>query len=196
MQTPLLTDDLALWQAFRRGDERAFTTLYHRHVRPLYTYGYKLAGDAANVEDAIQDLFVELWRKREGLAEVVTVRHYLYASLRRRLHRLHQRKARFTHESESTVERFLADDPPEYDLPGAEPEALSRRDLQRWLRSLPPRQYEALVLRFYDEFSFPEIADLLQVNEQSARNLVQRAVATLRHLALPLGMLLGGCLLF
>ena len=55
--------------------------------------------------------------------------------------------------------------------------------LKKLLNDLAPRQYEAMVLRFYDELSFAEIASILEVNEQSARNLVQRGLAQLKQYA-------------
>ncbi len=56
--------------------------------------------------------------------------------------------------------------------------------VQQWLDSLPPRQQEALLLRYYQDFSYVEIADLLSINEQSVRNLVQKALQKIRQLAL------------
>jgi RNA polymerase sigma-70 factor (ECF subfamily) len=55
--------------------------------------------------------------------------------------------------------------------------------LKKLLSDLSPRQYEALILRYYDEMAFDEIAAILNVNEQSARNLVQRGLLQLRHYA-------------
>ena len=55
--------------------------------------------------------------------------------------------------------------------------------MKRKLSNLPERQSKALVLRFYDEFSYGEIGELLGVNEQSARNLIQRGLENLRKLA-------------
>ncbi len=53
--------------------------------------------------------------------------------------------------------------------------------LQQAIESLPFRQQEVIRLRFYDDFSWGEIAGILQINEQSVRNLVQRAVLKLRQ---------------
>jgi RNA polymerase sigma-70 factor (ECF subfamily) len=53
--------------------------------------------------------------------------------------------------------------------------------LKRYLNNLSPRQYEAIVLRFYDEMSYADIAAVMEVNEQSVRNLVQRGLEHLRQ---------------
>jgi len=53
--------------------------------------------------------------------------------------------------------------------------------LQQLMARLPERQQEVIRLRFYDNFSWEEIAGILQINEQSVRNLVQRAIVKLRE---------------
>ena len=49
------------------------------------------------------------------------------------------------------------------------------------LNNLSPRQYEAIVLRFYNKLSYLEIAEVMDVNEQSVRNLIQRGIESLRQ---------------
>jgi RNA polymerase sigma factor (sigma-70 family) len=53
--------------------------------------------------------------------------------------------------------------------------------LKKYLNNLSPRQYEAIILRFYDEMSYAEIALIMEVNEQSVRNLIQRGLEHLRQ---------------
>ena len=54
--------------------------------------------------------------------------------------------------------------------------------LQRAYLQLSPYQKEVLNLRFYEDFSYEEIAKILSINEQSVRNLIQRAILKLREL--------------
>jgi RNA polymerase sigma factor (sigma-70 family) len=49
------------------------------------------------------------------------------------------------------------------------------------LNNLSPRQYEAIVLRFYNKLSYLEIAEVMDVTEQSVRNLIQRGIESLRQ---------------
>ena len=59
--------------------------------------------------------------------------------------------------------------------------ANSRKDrLQRLIAQLPPRQQEALKLRFVENMNYDQIGDVMEVNQQSAKNLVFRAVEKLR----------------
>ena len=54
-------------------------------------------------------------------------------------------------------------------------------DLTLALKVLPSRYKEAVILRYSDEFSFEEIARILNISEMNARKLVQRAVNKLRE---------------
>jgi RNA polymerase sigma-70 factor (ECF subfamily) len=71
----------------------------------------------------------------------------------------------------------------EHDIIESESKDQKSAKLKRLLNDLSPRQYEALALYFYDEFSYEEIASILNVNTQSARNLVQRGLTQLRDYA-------------
>jgi RNA polymerase sigma-70 factor (ECF subfamily) len=176
--------ELQQWDAMREGDEQAFSWLYDRYFKLLYNYGRKIGTSEAALEDGIHDLFVDLWRFRKTLSSTTSVRFYLYRSLRRRLMRNDSRNSYFTSDG-SIIEDAL-----KASTPSSEENLIDEEDnhqriyrLKKLLSDLSPRQYEALILRYYDEMAFDEIAAILNVNEQSARNLVQRGLLQLRHYA-------------
>lgn len=176
--------ELKQWEAMRAGNEQAFAWLYDRYFKLLYNYGRKIGTTDAALEDGIHDLFVDLWRFRSSLSSTTSVRFYLYRSLRRRLMRNDSRSNFFT------ADGSISEDALKAATPSSEQELIDEENnnqriyrLKKLLSDLSPRQYEALVLRYYDEMSFDEIAAILNVNEQSARNLVQRGLLQLRHYA-------------
>jgi RNA polymerase sigma factor (sigma-70 family) len=77
--------DTALWNAFRNGNQKAFEQLFDSHIKALYSYGVRFTSDKSVVQDAIHDLYVYLWDKRETLGEVASIKHYLFQCLRRRI---------------------------------------------------------------------------------------------------------------
>lgn len=165
-----------LWNAFRQGDEKAFSELYQRFAGVLYNYGYHLTADAALVQDAMQDLFSDLWRTHKNLSATTSVKYYLFRSIRRKLHRLSDIRQLpedlypLQTESAETLKIKI------------EEGILQQQRLQKLMSQLPARQQEVIRLRFYDNFSWEEISGILQINEQSVRNIVQRAVVKLRDL--------------
>lgn len=180
------TEDKILWQAFKKGDESAFTILYQKYVRILYSYGKKLIADEEAVEDMIQDLFIDLWQSRTKLADVESPKFYLFRSLRRRIHKS-QLSGHHNQSWEIVDDHILPVSlPKEYEIIEAENSQRQKDELNVWLKNLPVRQYEVLMLKFYQDFSYEEIAEMLTINEQSVRNLIQRAVLKLRQLTISL----------
>lgn len=169
------------WQALKQGDAIAFSQLYTNYVRLLYNYGYRFVADAELVEDAIQELFIDLWRLRETLSDTTSVRFYLFRSLRRKIHEAVVRKEKsadfLTGYSYGTELGPSTED----ELMQQEQHFLRLNCLRQLLSRLSGRQQEAIRLRFYDEFSWAEIAEIMIIDEQSVRNLVQRGLIKLRR---------------
>lgn len=184
--------DTLIWNALKQGDQSAFAELYQRYYRPLYSYGYKLLPNAALVEDAVQDLFVDIWRMRQNLSDASSVKFYLFRSLRRLIYRLIEKENRLP---DSTVFPFFTSAHPSVEqllVEKEQEEQLSQR-LTHLLHQLPQRQIEVITLRFYQNFKTAEIAAIMGITEKSVRNTLHKALAHLReqvhHLAPFLGTL-------
>jgi len=179
------SDDKALWQAFRLGDEEAYSALYLRYVGILFAYGKKLMTDEAAVEDLIQDLFIDLWQSKSRLAEVDSPKFYLFAALRRRISKSQSPANRLGQSWEFTNEEILPVTlPKEFYIIEEEDSQKQKENLSSNLKNLPLKQYEVLMLRYYQDFSYSQISEILSIHEQSVRNLVQRAVLKLRQLSI------------
>lgn len=177
--------DETLWQAVREGSETAFEVLYRRYFQVLFSYGKRIHQNEDAVNDAIQDLFVDIWRSRRSLSQAQSVRFYLIRSLRRKIHRSLKPDSLHAEEWENVQEAVLpTEESPESLFTHAEDTLIKSEKLTAWLSQLPPRQNEALLLRYYHNFEYSEIADILHIKEQTARNLVQKALQLLRKMAI------------
>jgi RNA polymerase sigma-70 factor (ECF subfamily) len=173
--------EVKYWDALRNGDPDSLSALYNRYFKLLYNYGRKISAEKKSVEDAIHDVFVDLWRFRKNISPTTSVKFYLYRSLRRRLVRNHEAVGYVM--DDGIIREELLENVPctEHDMIEKETQHHRITHLKSLLNDLSPRQYEAMILRFYDELSFEEIGAILNVNEQSARNLVQRGLAQLKQ---------------
>ncbi|GAB3913665.1 RNA polymerase sigma factor [Larkinella knui] len=187
--------DSILWNALKQGDRRAFAELYERYYRTLYNYGYKLMPDTALVEDAIQDLFVDLWRIQQNLGEAESVKFYLFRSLRRKIHRLAEKENRFL-SVDLLTSPFRSDTTPEHQITEQEHEQQLVRQLAQALKQLPERQLEVVMLRFYENFKTGEIAAIMGITDKSVRNTLHKAMTHLRENARYLAPFLGLLLFF
>ena len=175
--------DVEQWQDFVAGDEAAYTTLYSRHVQAMYRYGMSLVPvSEAFVFDCIHDVFTEIWAKRLRLSVPNNVRYYLLHALKIRiLHLLQRKEGRTDPISQTDFDNLWAEPSPEELFTNQEESNNKQELIQKLISQLPPRQQEALRLRFVEAFDYNEIASTMDMNRQSAQNLVFRAVEKLRE---------------
>ena len=168
--------DSAIWDAFRLGDKSAYAEIYELYFDSLYSYGKKFLADQTQVEDAIQDLFIRLWRTRERLSTVDNIKYYLFLSLRRDIRRIKEKAVeKVDYESFLTTHDHPVD---EYNPTESDRELTHR--LVVILKNLPKRQLEAITLRYYENFSITEIASIMDVSEKTVRNTLHNSLTLLR----------------
>ena len=178
------TDDQALWAAMRAGDESAFDLLYKRYFQVLFSYGKRLAGEEI-VGDAIQELFITIWRQRRTLGQAISVKFYLFRSLRREIVRIRKSEQMPYQDWQDLDEKLLPIQVSPESIFASSEEAFEQAEqLRRWLDQLPPRQNEALLLRYYHDLDYAQVAEILHIKEQTARNLVHKAIAILKKVAI------------
>ena len=78
-------DDVRLWELFSEGKEIAFSHIYGTHFEGLFQYGCQFTKNESLVEDALQDMFIELREKRKKTIIQTSIRNYLFTCLRRRI---------------------------------------------------------------------------------------------------------------
>lgn len=175
-------DIVSLWIAFRKGDREAYVFLVNRFYTTLFDYGNKLCRDTSMVEDCIQDLFLEIWQRREYLSDTDHVKFYLLKALRRRIQseqKDQQRWKRDAFEENSTVE-FFGEFSVETRIIQQESSDYQLKKLRKVLGKLTKREREVIYLKFYQEMDYEQIATLLSINYQSVRNLVYTAIRELK----------------
>ena len=170
-----------VWQRCKKGDRNAFRQLYMDHIDNLMAYGRKLCPDMEILEDAVHDLFVYLWEKRESLGETDSVIKYLCVSLRRRLVKSIENQSKTQHPEH--LENHVQFTSPSIESEWIQTEDTSGQEilLQNAISKLPKRQQEAIHLKYYQNMSYEDICDVMDINYQSVRNLISRAIIELRQ---------------
>ncbi|WP_426485151.1 RNA polymerase sigma factor [Flavobacterium sp. 2] len=177
-----LFDDNALWNKLKDGDEKSFSMLFERYYADLVRYGNSLSPFEEKVQDCIQDVFTDIWIYRNSLQNSVVVKAYLLASVRKRIARLHERDHIFRKTASTDSIAFLLEFSVDHELlDDADDDAKEKIvHLNKLLNDLPTRQKEALYLRYHQGLSVEQIAEMLDVNYQSASNLLHRGLMSLR----------------
>lgn len=173
--------NMELWKAFKSGDISAFEKIYKLYIDDLLSYGYRVTSDRQLIRDSIQDLFLHLWQTRLNLSDTDNIRFYLYRSLRNRIARNIEKTNYTSIDTSNLFENIIGALSIEEDL--IENEKLTKQQikLKKAINGLPKRQQEIIQLRYYLDFSFEEIAEMMVINNQSVRNLLHRAIKELRE---------------
>jgi len=172
--------DQELWDQLRRGDKSALERIYRVHIEHLSEYGLRFSGNRPLIEDCIQDLFVDLWQKRKKIRATDQIRPYLLVALRRRIVRALQKQSRRQDERPAEELAFSVELAIDELLIAEEVSEQQSQQLQAAFSTLSTRQREALYLRYYQGLSYDDIAEIMDLNNQSARNLSSSALKRLR----------------
>jgi RNA polymerase sigma factor (sigma-70 family) len=161
------------WQVLLTGNPAGFRSLYDLTYDDLYRYGCRVAGDSGNVRDALQEVFVAIWERRDQQPPIEDPWIFLLVSLRNRL----------IDNSRKRKEPAINHAPiasPEEEIIALETASARIDWLDRKLDELPARQREALHLRYRLELQYEQVATVLGVSQQAAYNYVNRGVKALR----------------
>lgn len=173
--------DKVIWDDFRQGNEKVFPLIYHQFSPILYQYGFRFSPNSKLIEDAIQDLFIDLIRNRQTIGSTDNIRLYLLKSFRRKLLRALNKEKRYTLGSVPEL-NFGVHISVEDSLIQNEDERLRLWRLNQALEKLTSRQREAIYLRFKRELDYCEVAEILDMSIEASRNLISRAVKAVRQI--------------
>ena len=174
--------DADLWRALKNADREAYEKIYLLYYKDLYEYANRFSKDKQLINDCLQDLFVNLWEKKNKITDTNDrILFYLMKALRNRLFRAADNIKRYIHE-ENLHENYSFELvlPQENFIIAEQEERAQHNLLQQSLVHLSDRQREAVYLRFYKNLSYAEIASIMLVEQQSAQNLIFRALQVLR----------------
>ncbi len=170
-----MNDDEQLWIGrARQGDDEAFSQLVEAYQRPVFNVCYRMLGDPAEAEDAAQETFIRAYTRIDSYDPnrkfsswlLAIASHYCIDRLRRR---------RFSLVSWDDLPpwRWLPDPQPQPEEVTLRHEA--QRHLQELLDQLPPDYRAAVILRYWHELSYEEIAEALNSTLPAIKSRLFRA---------------------
>ena len=166
------------WQEFVSGYDDSYCWVYTTYAQKLYQYGMCFTTDTELVKDCIQDIFTYLYRNKAQLVSPDNIKVYLFTALKNNLiKQIHK----------ETITENLVEDVPfvleltvEEQFIQDEQYKNERKQVEKILSLLTSRQKEIIYYRFIQEMSMEEICTLMDLNYQSAQNLIQRSLKKIR----------------
>jgi len=162
-------------------DSQLYSATFKYHFDSLYNYGIKITNDNELVKDCIQELFFRIWKNNIDLGKVSYLKSYLLIGLRRQI--LNVLELKFYHVDKIKLEdHFLIEFSAEDYFIQQQFEEDQRKNIIQVLNKLTKKQREAVYLRYFEELEYTEIAEVMDINLQSAKNNVHRGLDAMREL--------------
>lgn len=169
-------DDLALVRAFLDGSERAFKELVVRHQARLYAFVWRQVRNHADTADICQRAFLQVFLKAKGFRADAEFRTWLY-QIAVNLCKNHFRSQTRTPVDVVDLDTLTANGGADE----ATPAAYDRERLRAAVDALPSKQRTTLQLRFYQDCTFAEIAEVMGCPIGTAKANYHHAVSNLRR---------------
>jgi RNA polymerase sigma-70 factor, ECF subfamily len=175
--------DFELLTAFQEGSEQAFAELYTRRKGEVYTYCLRMLGnDADGASDAFQETFIKVFEKAKSFRAGTNVMGWLFMIARNTCLNVHRSKrsseALDDHHSLVSSDRSLG---PEH----RQEQEFLRGLLERTIAALPEEFREPFILREFDGFSYPEIAEMTGTTLAMTKVRIHRAKQRMREMLKP-----------
>lgn len=176
--------DFELMERVGAGDHEAFRQLVMRHQNAVIGTVAKMLGNASESEDIAQQVFLRIWKNAKRYRPDAKFTTYLFTITRNLVFNETRRKSR--KKEVSSNEREDSANLQVEASPDRQPDAeLLQAELQHAvdeaIAALPETQRMAVVLRRYEQLSYEEIAEVLELSVSAVKSLLFRARTTLRE---------------
>jgi RNA polymerase sigma-70 factor (ECF subfamily) len=186
-EIPRTLEDQQLMARIANGDQFAFSVLYDRLSGPLYSLALKMLGDAAEAEDALQEVCLQIWR-RASAYDPKQSSLFSWAVLLTRskvIDRLRARGRRFRIVATSIEGEANAVEISDASTAETAADTLNRNETARRVRSvlgsLPPDQRETIEMAFFSELTHHDIANQLNQPLGTVKARIRRGLLRLRE---------------
>jgi len=173
----VLAIDQNLHLRLKNGDEQAFSTIYERYYRPLYSFIFAFLKHKQLTEEALQETFLAVWMQRATIREEYPIEPLLFLICRRKILDYFRKIASST-KLRAELHLLVAE------INNETEEAISFNDTIKFtndaIDKLPGQQQKVLRLSKIDGLSNEEIAQQLQLSKNTVKNHLAAALKTLR----------------
>ncbi len=179
--------DNELLQLLPTAGEKAVEQIFRRHYGPVCRAVFRIVPNAETAEDLAQEVFYELWRRRNNMQISTSLPAYLRrAAINKALNHIRDQKIKWTDDAE--LPSIAGDNPGiQREMEAGELQAL----VDQYIEKLPEKCRLVFVLSRYESLSHAEIAEQLNISTKTVENQITKALRFLRSALEPyLGLIL------
>lgn len=171
----------------KKREEEIFEQLYVLYADDLFNYGRRLGVPKDNMDDIIHDVFLNLMLKTPDLSKIENLRSYIFGSVHNKI------IDTFRSSKKGNTRLIFLEIEETEQIEDREKHLLVKKledMLNSHIQSLSESQRTALILRYFQNLSYDEIAQILNCTPHAARKFVSKAIAALRKKSKTLNELL------
>ena len=161
----------------RTAKREEFEEIVHRFEIPLFQYAQRITGDREQARDVVQETFVK-FQRNGALRREDEPATWLFTVCRNAALNVCRKEKRMMYVDEEVIESCESEQPMPFDQ-------LEKKEatgfLLRIVSTLPLRQQEVIQLKFQNEFSYQQIAEIMQTTANNVGVLLHTALKTLRQ---------------
>ena len=167
-----------IWQSISVGDELAYEALFKSHFAELTLYAMRFVMNMESAEEVVQDIFFNLWTKRDTLNISVSIKSYLYRTVKNTCLNIikHQK---IEDKYREHFSRELQTDELNADNWMVESELSDK--ITKAIEQLPPERKKVFILSRFEELKYREIAEKLNISIKTVENQMGKALKFLRN---------------
>jgi RNA polymerase sigma-70 factor (ECF subfamily) len=167
--------DRELLKLLKTGDREAYTVLYNRHWKFLFTAAYNALRHKSDSMDVCQAVFLWLWENRLGINVEINLKGYLYTAVKYKIANLIR---------QGKVREILLDNLMITDIRTEEINELETKELEhfiaRLIEDLPEKCKEVFLLSRNEHLSHKQISERLGISEKTVDDHITRALKKMR----------------
>lgn len=168
-------EDTRLLSAMQHGDKKAYGTLFRRYYPMLCTYANRFV-NLEDAEEIVQDVMLWLWENKETQMFNTSFSQYLYKTVYHRcINQLTRQQSQLR--AETRFYEYMLEMLQDTDF--LQTEEL-KKHISQAIHALPPSYREAFVMHRFENKSYKEIAEILQVSTQTVNYRIQQSLKLLR----------------
>jgi RNA polymerase sigma-70 factor, ECF subfamily len=158
------------------GDPSAIDLLWGCYADRLYAYLTAMLQSCHDAQDALQDVFVQVARKRKKVARARNLQAYLYRMARNSAIDMIRKRTRRQVPTQALDDRWMAP------VDGAGEDRGRGEALVEAMARLPSAQRTVLVLKVYQEMTFAEIGEAVGISTNTAASRYRYGIKKLQHM--------------
>ncbi|MDR2919048.1 MAG: RNA polymerase sigma-70 factor [Tannerella sp.] len=174
-----MLNDIAVFKKIKQGDIKTFEKVFRQYYAPLCIYAFSITSRKDISEEVVQDVFYNIWKERENIQILRSVKNYLYGAVRNQsLRYLEHLLVQERHRAYVVNgENFISEYSPQEQLEYKELEGI----INRTLKKLPERRMQIFRMHRVDGKKYKEIADHFSISIKTVEAEMTKAYRILRQ---------------